>query len=326
MDGSNYRKDESDLNDIDFAPSDDIEERVEVKGIYIQDVMTVGKRLTISSGFRLDDYAVDDVNGQHFSDSGVSPNVSANLQIKSGLSVSAGYAEAFRGVEVEDSFRLSSSTYDASLEAEEANNIELGLDYQQHQFYVGLGVYQTTIERLILRHPPWSRVVTNLEDDVDIDGYFLNMGYTADQFGIVAKYLSADAEVDGQTATRYVYASKANSIGDTLTLNTHYKVTSHLEAGWIAEFVKGIDDIYQSVGGDRLTVAKPVYAVHNIYIQWLPLKTDRLVINFAVNNLFDKQYLSHASIENYQNNAFYEGISGSPEVGRDIRLSAKLTF
>jgi len=221
---------------------------------------------------------------------------------------------------------LSSSTYAADLEAEKAKNIELGLDYRNNRFYTGLGIYRTTIDDLILRNPPWSSTVSNLEDSVEIEGYFLSLGYSTHRFGIAAKYLSADAEVDGQSATRYVYGSKVNSIGDTLSLDAHYQLSAKVEAGWIAEFVKGIDTIEQTVGGEDLTLDKPGYAVHNIYLQWLPLKSDQLSLNLAINNLFDKQYLSHASVEDYQNNASYGGIVGSPEAGRDIRLSARYQF
>ena len=231
-----------------------------------------------------------------------------------------------RGVEVEDAFRLSSSSNDANLEAEKAKNIELGLDYQKNHFYSGLSIYRTIIDDLIIRNPPWSNGVANLEEQVEIEGFFLNLGYANDTFGIAAKYLSADAEAGGQSATRYVYGSKVNSIGDTLSLDAHYHLSAKVEAGWIAEFVKGIDNIEQNVGGEALTLDKPGYAVHNIYLQWLPLKGDQLSLNLAINNLFDKQYLSHASVEDYQNNAFYEGISGSAEAGRDIRLSARYQF
>ncbi|GAB0152869.1 hypothetical protein [Marinobacterium sp. BA1] len=46
----------------------------------------------------------------------------------------------------------------------------------------------------------------------------------------------------------------------------------------------------------------------------------------SINNLFDKQYLSHASVEDLTANPGYSIISGYPEAGRDIRLSAKVRF
>ncbi len=324
--GINYRDDKSYLNDIDFPADPYFEETGEVKGVYIQDIINLGDKVTIATGLRYDDYEVDDGDGLELSDDGVSPNLSANYAITPNLSISAGYAEAFRGVEVEDSFRLSTSSYDEDLEAETAKNTELGLDYKKGNFSIGAGVYRTVIEDLILRTPPWSRVVTNLDDDLEIEGYFINLGYDTKRMSISANYHSADSEVDGETATRYVYSSKATSIGDTLVLDAHYKLTDKFQAGWLTEYVKGIDGIEQVVGGENLTVDKKGYTIHDLYLRWMPLKDDLLTINLAVSNLFDKQYLSHASVEDYRDNSGFASVSGSPEAGRDIRVSAKLRF
>lgn len=321
--GINYRDDTSYLNDIDFAPGNTyFEETGEVKGVYVQDIITVNDILTVSTGVRFDQYELNDESGLDFSESGSSPNISANIALSPEWGVSVGYAEAFRGPEVEDAFRTSSSTNDPDLEAETAKNVELALDYKHKGVQFSAGVFDTTIEDAILRNPPWSSTVTNLDDDIESEGYFLNVSYAADSFDISAKYLSAETEVAGQTATRYIYGSKATSIGDTLVIDFDYRINDSWEAGWVAEFVQDINGIHQEVGGESLDLDKKGYDVHDIYLTWLPLKDDQLKLNLSIHNLFDEEYLSHASVEDYEGNAGYEGIIGSPEAGRDIRLTA----
>ena len=72
------------------------------------------------------------------------------------------------------------------------------------------------------------------------------------------------------------------------------------------------------------TLDKPGYGVHDLYAQWSALSDDRLVINLTLQNLFDKQYLDHASNEDFENIPGYEGIRGSYEPGRELRLGVAL--
>ncbi len=323
--GINYRDDESRLHDVDFAQSD-FQEAGKVKGIYLQDVIELNQQLTVSTGIRFDDYELNDVNAQNITDSGFSPNLSANYELMPGLSISAGYAEALRGPEVKDSFKLSTSSNIPDLQAEKAKNIELGLDFSRSDFNLGLGVYRSVIENPIAGVTPFAKVYENLEDDIKSLGYFVRLDHSWDKLTLAASFNSADTEANGEPVTRYFYSSSAASTGDTLILDLGYQFSENLTAGWATEFVKGIDDIRLVVAGEQLQVDKPGYSVHDIYLRWLPLSDDNVTVNFAVKNLFDKQYLSHGSVEDFQGNAGYEGISGSPEAGRDVRLSVAVRF
>ncbi len=323
--GINYRDDESRLHDVDFAQPD-FQEAGKVKGIYLQDVIEFNQQLTVSTGIRFDDYELNDVNAQNITDSGFSPNLSANYELMPGLSISAGYAEALRGPEVKDSFKLSTSSNIPDLQAEKAKNIELGLDFSRSDFNLGLGVYRSVIENPIAGVTPFAKVYENLEDDIKSLGYFVRLDHSWDKLTLAASFNSADTEANGEPVTRYFYSSSAASTGDTLILDLGYQFSENLTAGWATEFVKGIDDIRLVVAGEQLQVDKPGYSVHDIYLRWLPLSDDNVTVNFAVKNLFDKQYLSHGSVEDFQGNAGYEGISGSPEAGRDVRLSVAVRF
>lgn len=322
--GINYRDDEGWLNDMDISPYR-FEEEGSVKGVYLQDVMSFDQ-LTVTAGARFDKYELTDRQGMNISDSGVSPNLSANYQISSNLAVSAGYAEALNGAEVNDAFALSTYTNSSDLEAETVQNLELGLDFNQGDFGGSIGVYRSVIENAFGATTPWSKNVINLEDDVETDGFTANAEYQAGALLVSGGLNIADSKIGDEIATRYVYSSSAISIGDTATLDVNYQFSDSFAAGWGAEFVKGIHDINLNVGGDNLTVDKPGYAVHDIYAHWLPTGSEDLAINFTVKNLFNKHYLSHASVEDFSHNAGYEVISGNAEAGRDVRVSVALKF
>ena len=323
--GINYREDKSKLHDISTDPFD-FDETGNVKGVYIQDIVQVSKALTVTAGIRYDDYYLKDVNDQTIEDDGYSPNLSANYELTPELSISAGYAEALRGAEIKDSFKLSSSSNEADLKAEKAKNLELGADFNRGGFKAAVGLYQATIENPIGGALPWSRVYENLDDNIETRGYFATVGYAADGLLLNAGFNSARSELDGDTVTRYQYSSSGISIGDTLVLEASYEFTPFLSAGWNAEFVSDINNIDLELAGEDISADKPGYAVHDIYAQWQPMKNDLLTLALTVKNLFNKQYLSHASVEDFTGNPGYESIAGSPEAGRDIRFTASVRF
>ncbi len=332
--GVNYRNDESIYAAIPYDPSDYQKEEGDVKGLYVQDVISVNEKLTISTGLRYDHYEVIDLNDQKLSDGGFSPNISANYEIKPGISVSAGYADAFRGPEVRDSLKLSTSglNNDPDLKGERAKNLELGLNFDGDDYAVGVGIYRSVVSDAILGEngSPWASSFENFDEDIETLGLFFHVEKDWDDLTVAASLNIADTEVNGEDASRYVYGSSATSIGDTLALSMDYQATNNLALGWSAEFVKGfsgdifVDDV--NYGTADLDYKKSGYAVHDVYARWLPLSDDQLTVTFSINNLFDKQFISHASPEDLTHIAGYEMVSGYAEEGRDIRLSLALKF
>ena len=323
--GINYRDDKALLFDVDFD-TPDFEETGEVKGLFIQDTFEATPQLTISGGVRFDQYTLNDVNKLKFDDSGFSPNLSANYALTPSLAFSLGYGEVLRGVELKDSFKLSSSSNSADLEAERAKNIELGLDYSHQGLNLTAGIYRSVIEDPIAGSVPWSKESINLDHDIETTGFTLKGDYQWDRLKVSASFNHADTELDNQTVTRYVYGSSATSIGDTLVLDLAWQFSNELEMGWRATHVEGINNIKLNVGGESLTVNKPGYDLHDIYARWQPMGANKLTLTLSVNNLFDEHYRNHSSVEDFSANPGYGLIQGSTEAGRDIRLSAAVRF
>ncbi|MGJ8647262.1 MAG: TonB-dependent receptor domain-containing protein [Marinomonas colpomeniae] len=318
--GLNYRDDTS------YYINSDLSETGNVAGLYIQDTIDLSDKLILSTGLRYDQYELTDVNGQELSDGGLSPNIGTTYHINDTLNVTANYAQALRGAEAKDAFKLDSSSNSSDLTAETSENIELGINYNTNRLEVGFGVYQSTINDVIGLTLPWGKVYTNLEDPIETNGYYLDVTYRLNSLIAGLHFHSADTVSGDDIVTRYVYGSTANSIGDTLALSLDYEFNKKFKVGWSAEMVKGIHDIDLDVGGTELNIDKPGYTTHDIYAQWVPLKDDSLTLTLTVNNLFDKEYLSHASVADYTDHTGYEAIIGSYEAGRDIRLSAAYKF
>lgn len=323
--GLNYRDDEAFLYDVDVGSSR-FKETGDVKGVFVQDTFEATPDLTVSGGVRFDQYKLTDVNKMKFDDSGFSPNLSANYVINPELSISAGYGEVLRGVELKDSFKLSSSSNAPDLEAERAKNLELGVNYSANGLNLTAGVYRSVIENPIGGSEPWSKESINLEHDIETTGFTIKGDYSWDKLSVSASYNSADTELNNETVTRYVYSSSAASIGDTLVLDLNYQVNDAIELGWRSTQVASINGITLDVGGYDLKADKPGYDVHDLYARWEPMGKDKLTVTLSVNNLFNEQYISHASVEDFSSNPDWEVIKGAPEAGRDIRLSAALRF
>ncbi|MDO6575018.1 TonB-dependent receptor domain-containing protein, partial [Staphylococcus pasteuri_A] len=113
----------------------------QVWGIFIQDHYTVNDQWSLTAGARFDDFSITDASDQKLSDNGFSFNAGARYQLTPAWAISAVYAEALRGPEVKDAFKLSSGSNASDLGAETSKNIELGVDYQVSGFNMAAGVF-----------------------------------------------------------------------------------------------------------------------------------------------------------------------------------------
>lgn len=133
-------------------------------------------------------------------------------------------------------------------------------------------------------------------------------------------YHHNNARLDGRRLNVYEHNGQGTSLGDTWTTFADYRATDDLTVGWQGRFVESIDSVHTGQG----TVSKPGYGVHDLYAEWLPLAADRLTLTLTLKNLFDKQYLDHASNEDFTHIPGFEGVRGSYEPGRELRLGVAL--
>lgn len=299
----------------------EMKEKGTVTGLYVQDSIDLSARLNLGLGVRYDRYRLDDASDQDFSDSGFSPNVNLSFAATPELTLYAGHTRALRGVEIRDAFKLDGATNDPDLDSEKARSTEIGLDFQRGRLTLGAKVYRTVISDAISDPIGSPSLYVNV-GDVRSRGVVLNAAYRWTQLSVGASLHHNDSRLNGERLNVYEHNGLGASIGDSLTLHADYTAMAGLQFGWQGRFVRGIDGLRTSVG----KVDKPGYAVHDVYARWSPAKLRDLSLSLTIKNLLDKDYLDHATNEDFQGIPGYAGIVGSKEAGREFRLSVAYRF
>ncbi|MEH6493927.1 TonB-dependent receptor domain-containing protein [Halopseudomonas sp.] len=317
--GVDYRRDE-----ITAGPGTNPTEQEQdgkVYGIYAQDYWQLAERWLLGFGGRYDTYKFNSADGQSFDESGFSPNASLAYQITPNLNLRAAHTGAFRGPQVRDGFKAETATLDPDLKPEEARTNEIGFDYAKGGWLLSGKLYRTDIKDAIADPVPRPQMFINA-GDLESKGYLVQTAYHWDAVSVGLSYHHNDATIDGEDLNVYEHNGLGTSIGDTWVASADYRVTESLELGWQGRFVERLDSVDTGVG----EIDKPGYGVHDVYASWLPLQSDDLTLSLTVKNLLDKQYLDHASNEDFQSIPGYEGIIGSYEPGREIRLGVAMRF
>lgn len=317
--GLDHRKDRSTAGPATNPRSE--EENGKVSGLYVQDRITLTQALTLDLGARHDRYTLKDANGLSLEHSGTSPNASLRYALTPQLALLAGHSRALRGPKIRDAFKLDSITNDPNLRPERARTSEVGFELGQGAWRLNGKVYDTTIRDAIadpIGNPARYLNVGELRSR----GALLQTTYDWKAVQLGASLHHNRATLNGERLNVYDHNGLGASIGNTLTTSVDWRLSPRLDLGWAGRFVQGIDSLDTPVG----RVRKPGYAVHDVYATWRPSGSDRFTLNFVIANLFDKDYLDHASNEDFQHIPGYEGIVGSREPGREFRLTATLRF
>ncbi|MCL1037167.1 TonB-dependent receptor [Shewanella submarina] len=305
--GVDWREDEGSLSSPIYG-SDTDEGRV--MGLYTQADWQLTSDWQISAGGRYDDYELTESKGTQLSHSGFSPNISTSYQLLTNLQVYAGYAEALRGAMVREIFRLDGPSSHPDREAEKAKNLELGVDYTWQNLRLSAQIYRTKIDNAveISTGANGDRYLMNV-GELDSKGYHLRAVYDWQQLSASIGYSHVRPELNDQPLNDDS-KSLGTATGDNWVANLSWAFTDYLQAGYTGRFTERLTDVAEGYP------EKPGYALHDIYLQWQPLANERLQLNLAVNNLFDKVYRDHASYG--ENNIVAKG---TLDPGRDIRAS-----
>lgn len=308
--GVDYRRDEGLLTNKSDSTVPVSSENSKVAGLYIQDNLQVTDQLLLSFGARYDAYTMVDVDEQDFSENALSPNVSFVYQLTPKLALTGGYAEAMRGKQTQETFVLDWVSNSINLQPEEADNFELGFNYQDGGFSLAGQAYVGHIDNVIDSE---GRDVVNV-GDVQTKGFNARVGYEWSKWQAGLSFAYTRPELNGNPLSDDNW-SIGTSNGDTWIADVVYQPNNRLELGWNGRFVQRLTDVATGYS------EKPGFAVHDIYAQWLPTNTDDIKLTLTVNNLFDRYYHDHATYGNYG-----EIAQGLPEAGRDVRLSFAWRF
>ncbi len=310
--GVDYRDDRTTLGPEGDREQDS--ENGEVLGFYVQDAYQITSQLLLNAGLRFDRYELDDRDSQTFKEDGLSPNLSLRYQLTPELAVFAGHSQALRGPQVRDAFKLDVAGNDPSLKAEKARTEEVGFDYRLGGLEFMGKAYVTQIRDAISYTPDMANLYRNL-GDLKTKGVLLSTAYHWQQLSLGLSLHRNLARLDGQRLNAYEHNGLGTSLGNTWTTFADYRASDNLTLGWQGRFVRGIDTLH-TVDGD---VSKPGYGVHDLYAEWQALP-EQLTFTLTLKNLLDKQYLDHASNEDFTHIPGYNIVRGSYEPGRELRL------
>jgi hemoglobin/transferrin/lactoferrin receptor protein len=323
--GIDYREDETVAGGQVYGDNSAFKDESEVKGVYLQDDIQITDALLLSAGLRYDDYELDsDLSTEDFDDDEVSHNIGINYHFTDNWSAFASYAEAFKGAQAQDAFKIDFRPIDPDIKPEQAENIEFGFAYESRTWFGSAKVYKSEIEDVVADSAGAFRNIGDLESD----GYILELGHRWDSLLARVSYHHNDAEVDGVDANAYDHNIIANNVRDTLTATLDYQYNPQWNFGWNARFVKGHDDIdfIEQPLFPGAEVDKPGYGVHDIYVQWRPSNSEDILVGLTVRNVFDKNYIDHASVADFTGVPGYDLVRGYNEPGRDVRLSVAWQF
>jgi hemoglobin/transferrin/lactoferrin receptor protein len=326
--GVDYRDDKSTAGSADNKSA--FEFKSEVTGVYIQDDMQLTDALLLTAGLRYDDYELkNEVDASKLDADEVSRNVGINYHFTDAWSTFASYSEAFKGPQAQDAFKFDGTVIDPDIKPEDAENIELGVAYDSLTWFASAKAYRSEIKDVIaiadaLVRPQVYGNIGTLESD----GYIFELGHRWEKLMAKIGYHYNDANVDGIDANAYDHNGIANTVRNTVTAQLDYQFNPQWTFGWNARFVQGRDDIDY---GDQVTypdveVDQPGYGVHDFYTQWLPSLSEVVRITLTVRNIFNKDYIDHASVADFTDVPQYGLVRGYNEPGRDVRLSVAWQF
>lgn len=322
-------------------------EKGSLMGVYLQDHWRVIDPLLISFGARYDAYDLDQTTyrtGTH--SDGVSFNVGAEYEIVPGLKLNAGYAEAFRGKEIGDAFTLEKRpgrlSLSPTLRPEKVDNIEGGLKYDLGGFTASAVYYRMTINDVMLdqlgrntAQPIQDAVYYENVGKFRSKGFELRAGYRTGPFTIDGYYNHYDSRLNGNRIEGYEHIALGNSMGDNWAVTAGFQPSDYFNFRASLTRFEDLNDVevlfresqLGFINGTRL-IDKPGYTTVDLFGSWRPFGTDRFELQAAVYNLLDESYIAHASTADYGQLGLpdYAIVSGLPEPGRNVRLTASVRF
>ncbi|KTE44211.1 MULTISPECIES: TonB-dependent receptor domain-containing protein [unclassified Sphingopyxis] len=322
-------------------------EKGSLMGVYVQDHWRVIDPLLISFGARFDAYDLDQTTYRTGTNSeGLSFNAGAQFEVFPGLTLNAGYAEAFRGKEIGDAFTLEKRpgrlSLSPTLRPEKVDNVEGGVKYDAGGFTASAVYYEMRIRDVILdqlgrnaAQPVQDAVFYENVGKFKTRGVELRAGYRTGPFSVDAYYNHYDSRLNGNRIEGYEHIALGNSLGDNWAVTVGFEPTDtiNLRASLTRfEDLNDIEVLFREsqlgfIDGTRL-IDKPGYTTVDLFASWRPLGTDMVELQAAVYNLFDQRYIAHASTADYGQLGLpdYAIVSGLPEPGRNIRLTAAFRF
>lgn len=306
--GMDYREDEAEVYGDPYGVSGT--EDTEVFGLYSQATVPVTEYAEVSFGARYDDYAFEDLDGEDFDSDEVSPNARVSVFPIEHLTLTASYAEAYRGVSTREAIFAGVNPYPAGTDGEEAETWKIEFNYDNGFIFASGSYFEQEINNYLYPTGYGSF------GDIENEGYEVKIGARKNGFygSLGVAYSEPDAgDYDYDDDLGMVVAGR-RWIGDFGYVATNRDGGFFWRAGWFVEYRESVDE--EPLGRFPAVAGKDSYVLHNLNFSMTPPSNENLTFALNVDNVFDKDYQDHTIYTAY-------GLS-SP--GRVLRVSASYEF
>lgn len=307
-------------------------------GIYLEAINQIND-FTINTGVRVDRFDFKAMDGKKVGKTDINPSFGVIYDVNPNLSVSGNLIYATRSPRFADAilsrgYRGGVISIDDNAKAEKARNTEIGFNYNDGP-YTAFGSYfwqrvdnaRATAD--ITRHgttdangKPIKVPTLGNQGHQTNHGYELGVGYADGAW-------RARAGVAHSKPTMHNVKFSGNPeyavrTGRTWTADVAYRLPNpSVELGVRHTLVEGLKDKETSIMSgefdkrDGAILNREGYNVSDIYANWKPYGNDKVNVNFAVNNVFNKNYRPHTQ---------RASIDTLPGAGRDFRVGVNFTY
>jgi hemoglobin/transferrin/lactoferrin receptor protein len=309
--GVDFYRDKADYEDRTFEAG----EKASNRGAYVQARVNPWQPLQISAGIRNDHHELTGTQGNSWSHSGLSSNISGELAVVPELlTLKAGYSEVFSGSMMAENFIMNTAwNYGRGPRATKADNYFIGLQSRFYGFTADAKVFETHIDDA--RVARFAAGSANLARDVRTRGYELGLAYQWEQSFARARLADIDVTIDGAATDSDAGNYLATPVGEILYVTIGHRFPSlNLTLGGDAEFAQK----YKKVSNGTLDF--PSYEVFNIYAEYQPAWAVKTRWRVDVRNLFDQNYADRATYQGFGT------VTPLYQPGRSVLFSVAATF
>lgn len=289
-------------------------------GLYVQDNWDLTDNMLLSFGMRVDHFENNPKQGQDSNGTGVSPNVKLSYEVVDGLTLSAGYAQAYRGVIIKETALIGLYPDINGVDPEESSNIEFGIKYEKDWFFAKGSIYQQNIENYIDTYYANGGADHYLVNagDVKIDGYEVEVGGQWDNLRLSLGMWNTNSEFNGSDLDDQ-NLGLGTTVGRTWIGKLDYALPQYnLDYYMVGRFVEELQNTVTTTAPP-----KESYFVLDLGLSWQPKGDDSLTLALNINNVFDEFYYDHSSFNWNPGSNSYVGFA---DRGRELVLSATVKF
>lgn len=308
-----------------YGSGEGMEETMTRTALFVENRMQLTDTFSVTPGVRFNHAERDAETGDHDFD-GVTWALASEWEAHDNVTLFASTRQLFKAPELLETFikYQDVAILADNIKEETGQNSEIGARFSMkqgdHRFESSLTLFRTDIKDYIVKQfnsDRWGYDIVN-DGDVRLQGFELSGLYSHNDFSARLSYSRSDADNRTNNTPLLDGNSRSVDIGDSISLNLDYSLYDiNAELGWNSIWVMEEDNVKE--GADK----KPSYDVHSVYVQWAPQQVEGLLVTAGIDNLFDEQYVSHASRTGSNARA---GDMSDAEPGRNVKVSLAYQF